>query len=155
MEERATIVLGRRGEVMSTASVSDDGGWVSGGKSADGWRAEEAVAGNRRALEALRELVAYPFLYARESRLLGLKVMCSRLLPPSDFAIVCYTFGLIIQLCFLQWPRGLLLHGPPGTGKVLSFQFLALTLSSIFHHLKRTLSQITLKCLDCNFLGGV
>ncbi|CAD6234904.1 unnamed protein product [Miscanthus lutarioriparius] len=35
--------------------------------------AEEAVAGNRRALEALRKLVAYPFLYAHESRLLGLK----------------------------------------------------------------------------------
>lgn len=52
------------------------------------WRAEEAVAGNRMALQALRELVIYPFLYARQSRLLGLK-----------------------------WPRGLLLYGPPGTGK--------------------------------------
>jgi ATP-dependent 26S proteasome regulatory subunit len=30
----------------------------------------------------------------------------------------------------------LLLHGPPGTGKVLNLQFLVLTLSSIFHHLK-------------------
>ena len=91
---------------MGMASVSDDGGGGSDEKSADGWRAEEAVAGNRRALEALRELVAYPFLYAHESRLLGLKVMCSRLLPPSDFVIVCYTFRLTIQLAFFSVPEG-------------------------------------------------
>jgi hypothetical protein len=88
---------------MGTPSVSDGGG---GGSAADGWRAEEAVAGNRRALEALRELVAYPFLYAHESRLLGLRVMCSRLLPPSDFVIVCYTFQLIIELAFFSGPEG-------------------------------------------------
>ncbi|KAJ1701580.1 hypothetical protein LUZ63_001359 [Rhynchospora breviuscula] len=52
------------------------------------WRAEEVIAGNKRALEALRELIIYPFLYSRESRKLGLK-----------------------------WPKGLLLYGPPGTGK--------------------------------------
>ncbi|PWZ46005.1 Cell division control protein 48 B [Zea mays] len=59
---------------MGTAIVSDGGDEGSDGKSVDGWQAEKAVAGNRRALEALRELVAYPFLYARESRLLGLKL---------------------------------------------------------------------------------
>ncbi|KAJ8476260.1 hypothetical protein OPV22_019987 [Ensete ventricosum] len=53
-----------------------------------GWRAEDAIAGNSRVMEALRELIIYPFLYANESRKLGLK-----------------------------WPRGLLLYGPPGTGK--------------------------------------
>ncbi|KAJ0980169.1 hypothetical protein J5N97_008424 [Dioscorea zingiberensis] len=57
------------------------------------WKAEKAIAGNRRALEALRELIIYPFLYANESRKLGLK-----------------------------WPRGLLLYGPPGTGKTTLVQ---------------------------------
>ncbi|KAI5352832.1 hypothetical protein L3X38_005724 [Prunus dulcis] len=52
------------------------------------WRAEEAIAGNAEALEALRELIIYPLLYPREGQTLGLK-----------------------------WRRGLLLYGPPGTGK--------------------------------------
>ncbi|CAH1417050.1 unnamed protein product [Lactuca virosa] len=52
------------------------------------WKAEEVIAGNAEALQALRELITYPLLYSRESRQLGLK-----------------------------WPRGLLLYGPPGTGK--------------------------------------
>lgn len=121
---------------MGTAIVSDGGGEGSDGKSVDGWQAEKAVAGNRRALEALRELVAYPFLYARESRLLGLKVMCSRLLPPIRLRHCLLHLRINHSACFLQWPRGLLLHGPPGTGKVLNLQFLVLTLSSFFHHLK-------------------
>ncbi|EXB44853.1 Cell division control protein 48-B-like protein [Morus notabilis] len=52
------------------------------------WRAEEAIAGNAEALEALRELITFPILYSREAQKLGLK-----------------------------WPKGLLLYGPPGTGK--------------------------------------
>nr|XP_043624627.1 cell division control protein 48 homolog B isoform X2 [Erigeron canadensis] len=52
------------------------------------WSAEESIAGNTEALEALRELITYPLLYSRQASKLGLK-----------------------------WPRGLLLYGPPGTGK--------------------------------------
>ncbi|XP_062111417.1 cell division control protein 48 homolog B isoform X1 [Humulus lupulus] len=52
------------------------------------WSAEEAIAGNAQALQALRELITFPTLYSREARKLGLK-----------------------------WPRGLILYGPPGTGK--------------------------------------
>ncbi|XBI93152.1 hypothetical protein VPH35_030062 [Triticum aestivum] len=74
------------GEVMAARSRGGANG--EDGEPVARWRAEEAVAGNRMALQALRELVIYPFLYARQSRLLGLK-----------------------------WPRGLLLYGPPGTGK--------------------------------------
>jgi hypothetical protein len=55
--------------------VGGDGGNVDGGELAGGCRAEEAVAGYRMALQALRELVVYPSLYAREARLLGLKVI--------------------------------------------------------------------------------
>ncbi|KAJ6712207.1 CELL DIVISION CONTROL PROTEIN 48-like protein B [Salix purpurea] len=52
------------------------------------WKAEEAIGGNKAALEALRELITFPHLYSREAQKLGLK-----------------------------WPTGLLLYGPPGTGK--------------------------------------
>nr|GEY25035.1 cell division control protein 48 homolog B-like [Tanacetum cinerariifolium] len=50
--------------------------------------AEQSVAGNSEALQALRELITYPFLYSKQAQKLGLK-----------------------------WPCGLLLYGPPGTGK--------------------------------------
>ncbi|WZZ73909.1 hypothetical protein YC2023_085279 [Brassica napus] len=54
-------------------------------------RAESEIGGNERALQALRELIIFPFRYPLEARTLGLK-----------------------------WSRGLLLYGPPGTGKVNS-----------------------------------
>ncbi len=52
--------------------------------------ASARVAGLDIALQALRELVGWPRLYAQEGRDLG-----------------------------VNWPRGLLLHGPPGCGKTL------------------------------------
>ncbi|KAL2233502.1 cell division control protein 48 homolog B isoform X1 [Sesamum indicum] len=66
----------------TSSSASNDGGGAAA------WKAEEAIAGNVEALQALRELISYPILYSRESRILGLK-----------------------------WRCGLLLYGPPGTGK--------------------------------------
>lgn len=38
------------------------------------WKAEEAIGGNKAALEALRELITFPLLYSREAQKLGLKV---------------------------------------------------------------------------------
>lgn len=39
------------------------------------WRAEEAIAGNAEAVQALRELITFPLLYSREAQKLGLKVL--------------------------------------------------------------------------------
>ncbi|TYH60908.1 hypothetical protein ES332_D07G012000v1 [Gossypium tomentosum] len=75
----------------SNSNSSSSSSIVNGGISivSDGqWKAEEAVGGNAKALQALRELIVFPLIYSREAQKLGLK-----------------------------WPRGLLLYGPPGTGK--------------------------------------
>ncbi|XP_061347259.1 cell division control protein 48 homolog B [Gastrolobium bilobum] len=52
------------------------------------WRAEEAIGGNAKALQTLRELIIFPLHFSHHAHKLGIK-----------------------------WPRGLLLYGPPGTGK--------------------------------------
>ncbi|KAB5573769.1 hypothetical protein DKX38_000963 [Salix brachista] len=80
---------------MESPSSSSSGTGTGTGKvnnetenSNNEWKAEEAIGGNKAALEALRELITFPLLYSREAQKLGLK-----------------------------WPTGLLLYGPPGTGK--------------------------------------
>lgn len=87
------------------------------------WKAEEAIGGNRAAVEALRELITFPLLYSSQAQKLGLKVSCNL----QSFFILIYSLLILISgffffSLFVQWPRGLLLYGPPGTGKVsLSF----------------------------------
>lgn len=70
------------------------------GLPAGGWRAEEAVAGNRMALQALRELVVYPFFYARLSP--------SSL--PTNFStqrlrLTNFFLGLLCELVFCSGPE--------------------------------------------------
>ncbi|PIN16751.1 AAA+-type ATPase [Handroanthus impetiginosus] len=86
--ERGLLEEVSNNDVLMEAENADTTQQSSSSSSATSWRAEEAIAGNSEALQALRELISYPILYSRESKILGLK-----------------------------WPRGLLLYGPPGTGK--------------------------------------
>ncbi|GMH34461.1 hypothetical protein BSKO_02295 [Bryopsis sp. KO-2023] len=55
--------------------------------------AENKVAGGEESLRTLRELIVWPEVYREEAKCLG-----------------------------VEWPRGLLLHGPPGCGKTLMVQ---------------------------------
>jgi hypothetical protein len=94
-----STVLSETGEAM--AAGSKDGSVPAGG-----WRAEEAVAGNRTALQALRELVVYPFIYARESRLLGLKVPFSSAHQSQHSARLPLTNFYLRVLCELVFCSG-------------------------------------------------
>ncbi|KAG2276383.1 hypothetical protein Bca52824_058938 [Brassica carinata] len=82
MPKRAIQVKNRFQEILDSNHGCDN---IVGD---DTWRAEAEIGGNERALQALRELIIFPFRYPLEARTLGLK-----------------------------WSRGLLLYGPPGTGK--------------------------------------
>ncbi|CAN7079518.1 unnamed protein product [Brassica oleracea var. botrytis] len=76
-------------------------------------RAESEIGGNERALQALRELIIFPFRYPLEARTLGLKVNFNTCAWASLFR---FHFSVFF-FSSLQWSRGLLLYGPPGTGK--------------------------------------
>ncbi|GAX73043.1 hypothetical protein CEUSTIGMA_g496.t1 [Chlamydomonas eustigma] len=62
------------------------------------------VAGQEEALQALRELIGWPMLYNREGSVLG-----------------------------VNWPRGVLLHGPPGCGKTLLVSSVAEEYGAVLH----------------------
>ena len=40
----------------------------------DGWKAEEAIAGNQKALQGLREILLWPLIYSREANILEFRV---------------------------------------------------------------------------------
>ncbi|GAB4813702.1 hypothetical protein N2152v2_000748 [Parachlorella kessleri] len=69
-----------------------------------GPRAEAALAGMGPVLEALREVIAWPQQYAAEGAVLG-----------------------------IRWPRGLLLHGPPGVGKTAAVHAVAREVGAPVH----------------------
>uniref|UniRef100_A0A0D9UWV3 AAA+ ATPase domain-containing protein n=1 Tax=Leersia perrieri TaxID=77586 RepID=A0A0D9UWV3_9ORYZ len=95
-------------EVMSTASKGGCGGGGDGDSEWTGrWRAEEVIAGNRESLKALRELVMYPILYAREASVLGLNVLCRPfpLRPPNVLSSDAFSFSQRIAAPWPLWHR--------------------------------------------------
>lgn len=66
------------------------------------WKAEEAIGGNRAAVEALRELITFPLLYSSQAQKLGLKVSCNL----QSFFILIYSLLILISgfFFFLSFP---------------------------------------------------
>ena len=64
------------------------------------WKAEEAIGGNRAAVEALRELITFPLLYSSQAQKLGLKVSCNL----QSFFILIYLLLLLISGFFFSFP---------------------------------------------------
>lgn len=68
------------------------------------WKAEEAIGGNRAAVEALRELITFPLLYSSQAQKLGLKVSCNL----QSFFILIYSLLILISVFlfffFLSFP---------------------------------------------------
>jgi SpoVK/Ycf46/Vps4 family AAA+-type ATPase len=78
--------------------------------------AESVVAGMEVPLQALRELLLWPVLYAEEARTLG-----------------------------LRWPKGLLLYGPPGTGKTSLVHAMARECKAHFYFPQRSFSTSSIR----------
>ncbi|GBF97186.1 hypothetical protein Rsub_10047 [Raphidocelis subcapitata] len=87
----------------AAAAVDDDDAAAGGAAPPPGGEAPR-VAGLEGPLQALRELIGWPQLYAAEAAALG-----------------------------VSWPRGLLLHGPPGCGKTLLVQQVAAEFGASLH----------------------
>eukprot|EP00197_Chlamydomonas_leiostraca_P012740 CAMPEP_0202883912 /NCGR_PEP_ID=MMETSP1391-20130828/40168_1 /ASSEMBLY_ACC=CAM_ASM_000867 /TAXON_ID=1034604 /ORGANISM="Chlamydomonas leiostraca, Strain SAG 11-49" /LENGTH=120 /DNA_ID=CAMNT_0049567009 /DNA_START=101 /DNA_END=459 /DNA_ORIENTATION=- len=77
---------------------------TAGHTDGDGGSASAKVAGGGPAMAALRELIVWPVKYAQQAAALG-----------------------------LSWPRGILLHGPPGCGKTLMVQAVAEECGAALH----------------------
>jgi hypothetical protein len=54
------------------------------------WRAEEAIAGNSEALQALRDLITFPLYYSTQAHILGLKVNSNK---NTNFVYLLFVFN--------------------------------------------------------------
>ena len=60
--------------VSRSNQMESEGSNISNNNENKQWRAEEAIAGNAEALQALRELITFPLYYSSQAKKLGLKV---------------------------------------------------------------------------------